>query len=415
MTSLISATAGIPGAERYVGPLYETLMAQRNREAAANVPLTGQTPQQPQQSFQGGQIGAQGNAPSDQVSKFFPKNIGPNEAPGNLPQEATGGQIKPIWSGEEVLQQGEGLYKKWIGEGRTDRTLEQAIDIKRTENEENKAYNQNIETERQKRIAEQEAFGEIAETALVDQFKNATAEQKAIFRKKGEDVAGRGKSQAEIKRTLTKDAVKFADDYSNAQRQLQAPRIQNKISRLAEGKTSDLKQAESDAKSLVQPFINLGLYDTSRDLLAGGGFYPEERERIIFGEIPPGTKNIVNSIPKPTYNKSNAAAAVAGVKNYNPNTERTYSEKSLEDLKSNIKSVWGGEKENPSINPILLRKQYEDQGYDWRAFKDAMNSLVMDEKIILNPDQNNLYNDYLNEPPLSNLNKILYKLNIVGR
>jgi hypothetical protein len=59
LTSLISATAGIPGAERYVGPLYDSLMRARQSENYANAGKGGQRSGQGQ-PIQPGQIGAQG-------------------------------------------------------------------------------------------------------------------------------------------------------------------------------------------------------------------------------------------------------------------------------------------------------------------------------------------------------------------
>lgn len=422
MSALINATAGIPGAERYVGPLYESLLQQRNRESTANVPLTsggvsaqGNAPRPQQPNQQPGQIGAEGRAPSSNVDKFFPTNKGPNEAPGNLPQEATGGQIKPVWNGEELLQQSENLNQKWIKAGITNRNLDDALKIKTLENEGNIAHNQRVENERIKRIGEQEAFGQLAEDALVNVYEKATDEQKAVFRKKGENVAGQGKSQADIKRTLAKDAVKFKNDISNAEKGLAAPRIQNLLQRKFMGTEKTTNQAMADAKHQVQPLLNEGLYDTSRNLLADAGFYPEEREKIIFGPVEGQVKKTIDSIPKPKYEKQNKPSELALGGGYmRLPGEGTYSPESKENLKANLRQVWG-EKENENVNPVLLRKEYEDKGYDWRIFKDALNDEISEGNIELTDDQMNQYNSYLDQPPLSTLEKILYKLDLRGR
>lgn len=63
MTALISATAGIPGAERYVAPLYESLMRTRQTENYGKTfggGQGGQGGQQGQPMQQPGQIGSQG-------------------------------------------------------------------------------------------------------------------------------------------------------------------------------------------------------------------------------------------------------------------------------------------------------------------------------------------------------------------
>lgn len=427
MSTLIKATAGIPGAEKYVGPMYESLLQERNRKGTSNVPLTGgsiqsqgnapnmQQPQQQRPPIQSGQIGSEGRGVNPNTDKFFPTNKGPNEAPGNMPQEATGGQAKPVWNGEQLLQEAENLNSKWVKAGITNRTIDDALRIKTAENEGNVAHNQRLENERINRINEQEAFGKIAEDALIKVYAGATDEQKAIFRKKGEDIAGSGKSQAEIKRTLAKEAEKFANDISNAKTGLAAPRIQNFLQRKLLGTDKTMNQAMNDAKQQLQPLLNEGLYETSRNLLSEAGFYPEEREKIIFGSVKPQEKNIINSIPKPTREKQKTPAAPAFLGGYlRPEGEGEYSSEAKENLRSNIREVWG-EKENKSINPLLLRKEYEDKGYDWRVFKDVLNQEIAEGNIELTDDQLNQYNSYLGDPPLNMLEKILYKLDLRGR
>lgn len=105
--ALIEATAGIPGAERYVGQL-APLILERSRANQAPPPediipggisAQGQAPnfQQPQQQMKGGQIGAQGNAPQPQnfanpvlekgtniqLAQFLPYNLGEQVSPEN--------------------------------------------------------------------------------------------------------------------------------------------------------------------------------------------------------------------------------------------------------------------------------------------------------------------------------------------
>ena len=76
ISALIEATAGIPGAERYVGQLAPLILERSKANQApqpqdiipGGISAQGQAPnfQQPQQQMMGGQIGAQGNAPQPQ-------------------------------------------------------------------------------------------------------------------------------------------------------------------------------------------------------------------------------------------------------------------------------------------------------------------------------------------------------------
>ncbi len=425
LTGLISATAGIPGAERYVGPLFQTLIEQRNRQNVGSVPLTsggigaqGSAPSQAniprgERQLAQGSIGSQGMGPSEQAKQFFPQNLGPNQAPGNIPQEATGGQIRPVWSGEQELNEAQNLYQSWLQAGITNRSLDDAIAIKERENRGNIAHNQRVESERQLRIAEQENYGNLAENQLIQLFPNATEEQKAIFRKKGEDIAGRGRSQADIQRTLAAEAKNFKNAVSNAQKVIHAPRIQDLLQSSTMGTTKTVKQAESDARSAVTPLIREGLYDTARGLLSEGGFYPEERENILFGEIKPQVKKQIDQIPeikRPVKDKVTPALGPFGLQE-----KSIYTPKIVDNLKNNLLQLWGGEKINNDLNLVQMRKAYEDRGYDWRVFKQGLNDLFSEGQIEFNPDQQNAFNSYLSEPPLDNLGKILYKLDMRGR
>jgi len=407
--SLIEAATLSPEIGRSLGPLYQTLMQEQNQRKTANTPLTGsqnqrQQPQQPQ-----GQIGAEGRAPSEQAQKFFPNNYQPNQAPGNAPQEATRGLVKPILDGDELIYKAQDILGKWNKVGISDRTFDDALKVAQIQNEGNKEYNQQVERERQNRIAEQEAFGNVAEETLTKVLPGATDEQKALFRKKGEDAAGQGKSQADIKRILAKEATKFKNNISNIEKALNAPRIQNQLTRSILGTHKTLEQAEKDARAQVKPLIDEGLYDTSRTLLSKAGFYPEERERIVFGEINPEVKKAVDSIAKPSYLETKPAA----MRKYQGSV-KSYAPESIENLKQNISQVWG-QGENNNMNMLQLRKAYEDNGYNWRIFKDAMNDLFSNGQIELNDDQLNQFNSYLDEPPLNLLEKLLYNLNLRGR
>lgn len=427
--NLIEASNYSPAIGKSLGPLYQTLIDQQNKTNIGNVPLTGggltsqgQQPSSPamqqmqQQPFQAGGIGAQGRGPSVEAKKFFPTNVGPNEAPGNLPQEATGGSVKPVWSGEQLLQEGERLYDLWRRAGVTNKTLDDAIAIKQLENNENIAHNARVESERQRRVAEQENYGKIGEEVLKNINPNATDEQKAIFRKKGEDLAGRGKSEADIKRSLVAEATKFRNVISNIEKSLSAPRIQNKLQRTLSGNEKTLDQAQQDARQAIQPLLKDGLYDTARNLISGTGFYPEETENIVFGELPKEVKKSIRDIEKPTFENVKLAQGTPGSPAFGLKvTERQYTPESKENLKRNIIDLWGRNKKNENMNLLQNRKEYEDQGYDWRIYKDALNDLLENGKIEFSDDQTNQFNSYLAEPPLTLLEKILYKLNLRGR
>lgn len=427
--NLAEAAALNPSVGRAIGPLYQTLMGAIQSKAMANVPAGiqggigagGQTPtyeaeHQIRQGVSPQQEGEQKFKPSEQTSKFYPSNVGAQEAPGNLPQSSTKGIVRPILNGDELIGEAQNQLQRWQQGGLINKTLEDAYNLVNTQNEANKSYNQQVEADRSNRIAEQDAFGNIAEEALNNVLPEATDEQKAVLRKKGEEFAGKGKSQAEIKRSLALEASRFKNTLSNIQNGLSAPRIQNKLQRKLAGNEKNIEQAQADARIQIQPLLNEGLYDTSRLLLSKAGFYPEEREDTIFGKIKPDMKKAINEIPKPKF-EDTAVRGKPGSPGFGIKLkgEKIYTPESKANLKENIKSVWGPEKNNDSFNVIQNRKAYEDKNYDWRIYKDVMNELFSEGEIDFNQDQLNQFNSYLNEPPLTMLESIFEFLHLRGR
>jgi hypothetical protein len=415
--NLIEASSYSPEIGRNLPALYAELNKAREANAMKNVNYGGEKP-----GFQPGGISrpSQPNNPkveqAIQQNKFFPNNLGSQQGPGNFPQEATQGQFKPVLSGDQLLQKAQERQQQLANNGIV-KSFEEVYNQVVNENEQNRLYNQNIEKETERRIAAQEKYGQLAETRLKKLIPDASDEESALFKKKGEDAAAENRSQGDIDRLISKEVSKYKNTLSNIEKNLEAPRIQNGLKKTLLGTRADMKSVEQDARAAVKPLIDLGLYEKARTMLANAGFYPEERETIIFGDMPKEIKSIVDSISKPEFQKKEPAriTSIAGI----PTGKSTalpqeYDLKSRVKLFENISNVWGGET-NDKINLLQLRKAYEDKGYDWRIFKDAINELVNNGHIILNDDQQNIFNSYLNNPPLNNIEKILHGLGLRGR
>lgn len=412
-SSLLYATAGLPDQGRVVSSLYPLLFKQMEAERSQKVPMAGeksfnaQVPQR-QSLPEFGQTASNPLADvSSQNNKFFPNNIGPQEFPGNLPQAATEGQARPILNPNEMIPQARILAQERTKEG-IPTTVKEAYEEIKGINEENKLYNQEVEKERQQRIESQKNYGEKASELLQNLMPDATDEQKAIFKKIGEEVAGRGKSEAEIERTLAKEASNFKNTISNIRNDLSAPRFYKELHRKFLGTDKDFQSAASDLRVKLKPLLDLGLYDTSRNLLSELGYYPEEREAVI-NPLNDRAKTALNFIPKAKIESKK----LLGKSDLYPFgvSEDVYSDKQINQLANGIVDAF---KEDPNISLVLLRKNLEDKGYNWRVFKDTLNQLATDKKINLNDDQFKQIS-YLDSPPLNNLEKILHSLNLIGR
>lgn len=408
----LSAGAGIPGSERYIGALLPILekLATTNAAERSPLPLEGQNRTRepleqmaPRQELPGF-LGQPGTTQEAQTEKFFPTAEGPGRGPGQAPQAATRGYKVPILTPEETRSKGRELAAQMTAQGNPTRPDEGAA-LVAAENEKAKDYNKLVEEERKERVGAQEAYGKIAEEYLKDVYPEASPELATIFQKEGEALSGQGKSQADIKRTLATKAKNLKNSIVNAQKEYSAPRIQAKLWRSLAGEYKNFEQAASDVKRHLQPLLDQGLFDTARKILSDKGYGIEEREGILH-PLSNQSYARINQVPKIAIKRELGRApgipATGLVREREP--------VSLEPIKDALKEMKSFE---PNFSLTLARKAFEDKGYDWREFKDALNEL-QDEGFQLEDDQRT-QQGYLDSPPLNAIEKVLHGLDIIGR
>lgn len=428
-TALISATAGIPGAERYVGQLFPLLMQQSQANISQNVPTSAEllNKSEPNPFVRAPSVSQakanapqfiegirQGKTPIEQVAeetgKYIPKNVGSNEPPGNLPQPATAGIARTVLSPIEMVPAAKELAAQRTAAGMPT-TVPQALEELKATNEENKLYNASVEEERRQRIESQREYGEKAVEQLKKVYPESTPEQQAIFRKLAEKTAGLEKSEADIEKSLAIEARKFKNNIVNIKEDLSAPRVYKELHRKLLGSEKSFNEAAGDLRVKLKPLLELGLNDTARNLLTDLGYYPEERESVIF-PLSDRAKTAINLIPstKKTF-KIDEKRMMPGLEQKFLPGEEIYPPKAQDNIKEGIQEVL---KNDPNVSLVLLRKSLEDKGYDWRIFKNALNELINSDQVKLNDDQFQQL-IYLDSPPLNNLEKILHGLNLRGR
>ncbi len=346
-------------------------------------------------------------------NKFFPSNQPGQNGPGNIPQEATNGQVQKVLSPTERIPAIKKLMDDSAKAGIPISYPEAKGQIDAVE-EEKKLHNTEIENERKRRVTSQREYGKKAVEQLTHVFPEATPEMQAIFKKKGEEYAGseEGKSEADIDRHLAVEAKNFKNMYSNIQKDLSAPRLQNKLQRSFLQSGKDFEQSAADLRVKLKPLLDLGLYDTARNLLTELGYYPEEREQII---NPMGEKEstVLNRVPKATRNMTEVNQFLPR-KSILPESPYSYPEGQKENIIEGLKDL---HQANPNFSLPLARKSFEDKNYDWRIFKDAFNDfegILSQENKELSTDQQN-QRTILDSPPLNLLEKVLHGLNLQGR
>ncbi len=373
-----------------------------NPEQDSQLRNRNDVPQMPQKMEQPSFMGQ--NNKSNQGNPFFPSNIGPNDAPGNLPQEASSNlQIEPLFTRDQKISKAKQLSKelnipfsesmKIVNEGEADK----------------KEIRNEIESDRKNRVSSQREYGEKGQAELLRLNPNSTSEQQAVFKKKAEEIAGKGNSEADIDRSIALEASRFRNMIKSVEDTMSVPRITNALQRKMIGNEKDFKQAASDVRVKIKPLLDAGLYDTARLLLDGLGYYPEELEYIV-QPLNDQSNTIIKNTPDAIY--KNKPEDLAGGKTPSFFMPYEYPQNSKDNLKSGLQELL---KQNPNTNLILARKGFEDKDYDWRVFKDVINEMIESGEFVPTHDQEKHINSKLDEPPLNNLQKMLHGLNLIGR
>ena len=344
------------------------------------------------------------------------KNIsqGQESGIGNAPQPETTGVKRPIFNVDQLLQEGKRIAAQQSQAGIPTTPLE-GFNIAKGINEENKAYNQEVESDVKQRVESQRNYGNIAVDKLLKVFPEATDEQQAYFKRKGEETSKNITSEAGIERELAKNARIFKNTLANIKKSLPAPRLLQNVKTDLLGESRPFDKVKNDIRIKLNPLLKEGLYDTARDLLSELGYHPEERESILTDLGENAKKELIKFPPIERPNTKSFTDKLLNLENYSIFTdaakEEEYTPEQQEMIRGSLSNVLTSD---PSTNLVLLRKAYEDKGVDWESFKDNLNDLIFNGEVNLNDDQFSQL-DVLDSPPLNNLDKILFNLKLVGR
>ncbi len=327
------------------------------------------------------------------------------EGMGSVPQAETQGVKRPLLAPDQIMNQAKQISQMSMD---TANPIDPntAYGILNEKNEDNRRYNAAVDLDLAKRIESQDRYGNIAVQTLANVLPDATDEQQAIFRKKGEEASKTGESEAEIKRTLAIDARNFKNTLANIKKSIGPKRLLSSVKGEILGTSRPEEKEQTAIKIKLKPLLEEGLYGTARNLLSELGYHPEERESLI-AELPEGTRKIMATFPK--LDREKKSAFMPGFTN--PGAQAEYTPDQTREIEDAVSKVF---KTDPSTNLILLRKAMEDKNVDWVAYKDALDKGILEGSIKLNDDQFSQL-DKMDEPPLDRLDKILYNSGLIGR
>jgi hypothetical protein len=263
----------------------------------------------------------------------------------------------------------------------------------------------------------QKTIGDQAEAELGKVYKRATPEESAYFRRKGEGLATQGLSQAQIDRELARDARNFTNQLKKLD-ETPGARARHKVGQAFKGTGRTDEQRRREIQAAAKPLLDEGLYESVRNRLHSNGYGPEETESLISDLSEQAKKSLSDfNAPAAPKDKNFKYKYKEGKKEALQATQdptyRTYANnpQGQQEFAQNLQKTL---QSDPNTNLLLLRKAYEDKGVDWNTFKQEFDSLLESGQIQLNDDQMNM-SEYLQEPPLDRLDKLLADFNFIGR
>ncbi|MES2875434.1 MAG: hypothetical protein V4708_17050 [Bacteroidota bacterium] len=235
-----------------------------------------------------------------------------------------------------------------------------------------------------------------------------TPEIGAAFEREAEQLGLKNLEPSEQRKATARAVNRFKNDLSNMESHIKPNKMTNYL-------TADKKSNEkrlTELRSQVKPFIEKGLYDEGRAVLADKGYYPEEIEEVVStGLSEPVKKELINfpSFKTASNEKEMSPWDVESApwETFKLNPQET--DKFVDSLSSVLKK-------DPSTNLVLLRKAYEDKGVDWDTFKTAVEELQLTGQF--NPEDDTQLNQMgstLKEPPLGYLGRLLHAVKLGGR
>lgn len=165
---------------------------------------------------------------------------------------------------------------------------------------------------------------------------------------------------------------------------------------IQEGRLPSVEESIQEAKAASKDLDKLA----ARKRLADKGFNAEMIEKSL-SSLDPTVSQIVSKVPK----------KISKFKSFTEGKEvpSRSNEERKQQLSQNLKTVFSLD---PNANLVLLRKEYEKRGIDWRDFKDVIQNLYNEGVIDFNEEQKSMLKD-ITRPPLDRLAKALRRMKLV--
>lgn len=393
LTSLLSATAGIPGAEKYVGQVFPYLLAQQSQGAKSGFqmeqPGGGPEPMQPQ----GGQPIPQGKAPpqgkgagqapvatQDQQTKA-PLNVFDLEQPsGTFPGQISDPNLQNV-----VLPK---IYTPEQIQNIRMRARAQGLlpDIEDALVNQAEEYNQNS----RKQIADLQSG-----YALQNQLRKDTLENQRAFTEYVEKEAPEFASPDE-KQLALELSEKYQNEPSFAKR---LARVKNEMRPYQQAKAALNRTLDrplfgmnenqlSLARKNAQMMVDMGQKDQLRLMIAAGG-HGDVEEALLLNPLPEAINKDLASIPRFIKPEEKITVPFDSPK-YDEQLKKATEHKQKQMASTQLylqDAIKPGTYANPGTNLLLVRKNLMEKGLSWDDAGLMIQNAVGNGKIKLDPHQ----------------------------
>lgn len=419
LTALISATAGIPGAEKYVGPVFETMSRYTQARAASGEGLPEETPT-PMQGAGKPIAGQQFQIPGKQIGAV-PTTPTPSIAPTPVTQPGVGqGQLQvPAQPG--LSRQGfinapthDFLRKQEIAAGGTGELTDQRVaKINQTVNEGRKLDQEDrnwiIENQQLEKARENE-FKQFADPLVQQEFGELAPLEQVRFYQYAKDIDTKSTENGVLLRPndLYEKSRKRLNDYLTYKGNLEG--VPKQKINPATGAAMEVYEGGIDTRPMffgrdsskykeitkklhndVKPLVEMGEADEARNILSNKGYFADEIEDVI-NPLTDETKKAFTSIGRGDEIK--AAFGKAAPERYEKARESNIN-KLEKGLKNSLKA---------DTSLVLLMREAERMGYDYTEFDEALQKLV-EGGYTLSPQQTR-DRPTLNKPSMDFLRKV---------
>lgn len=245
-------------------------------------------------------------------------------------------------------------------------------------------------------------FGTNAVELSKQSGRNPTLEEQAKIYEDASKLAGENKSPVEIQKSLIGQEVKRANERSRIEENIDPERLWKKF-------TGETKEDRIRKNYKLKKQLEKSSFDNKqkREILSSK-MQPEEIEEIL-NPLSSETSEFLKTFPslKPTLGKFSLKKKADLLET----NELTDSQREF--FKRHLQETF---QKDPNVNPLLLRKHFEDKGVSWREYRDAIEQLQEEGSIDLSNNQDYAQLEkYLYKPPLGPLDHLLNDFKIIGR